>query len=670
MKALSKLAAFFMVIVPLAWAVQAAAAATTLSYEDLVKRYLDLEGLAVLPGPGETGAMWSSYDRASKYDAAEEKYVAWSANGDGQGSIRKEGEQIVMAEMDGPGCIWRIWSAHAGAGHVKIYLDGNAEPALDFSFGDYFDPAKAPFPYKSLAYTASAGRNLYVPIPFKKSCKILADPKWGNYFHFTYSTFPETTTLPTFSLDMPGLDAALKDLNDFFANRLGTDPAGQRKDEKTVEQAVQVSAGKSKVLAKIEGPRAITAIKCKMDFADRKEANVTLRELVLKITWDGQQKPAVWCPLGDFFGTAPGPNQYRSLPLGITKDGFYCYWYMPFARSAVVELVNDGKAARKAQFSITHAPLTRPFKELGHFRAVWHRDLAPVRKDRSPDWTVLQTKGRGRFCGMMLHVWNPVGGWWGEGDEKFHVDGEPFPSTFGTGTEDYFGYAWCNPGWFERPFHGQTMTENNAGNQSVYRWQIADNVPFHTSFDGYLEKYYPNENPTLFACTVVWYRSPDGADALEPVPVAERHEYFKWPPDDIAGFKVLDYTRGIVRPQAMGSFPSHKWKDGDQFWWINARPGDKLVLALPVEKTGTYQLEVTLTKAKDYGIFQLYLDEKKVGEQVDLYDPAVIPTGPIQLGTHELKKGDHTLTVEIVGANEKAIKAYMFGLDEVRLIPK
>ena len=64
---------------------------------------------------------------------------------------------------------------------------------------------------------------------------------------------------------------------------------------------------------------------------------------------------------------------------------------------------------------------------------------------------MLRTQGRGRFCGVMLHVWNPRGGWWGEGDEKFFVDGEKFPSTFGTGSEDYFGYAWCDPHLFQAP---------------------------------------------------------------------------------------------------------------------------------------------------------------------------------------------------------------------------
>ena len=87
-----------------------------------------------------------------------------------------------------------------------------------------------------------------------------------------------------------------------------------------------------------------------MSFADRKDQMAGLRRLALRITWDGQDKPAVWCPLGDFFGTAPGENLYKSLTTGMTKDGYYSYWYMPFGKSAVVELVNDDKVARKAEF--------------------------------------------------------------------------------------------------------------------------------------------------------------------------------------------------------------------------------------------------------------------------------------------------------------------------------
>jgi len=64
---------------------------------------------------------------------------------------------------------------------------------------------------------------------------------------------------------------------------------------------------------------------------------------------------------------------------------------MPFAKSAVVELVNDGKAEYEAKFSITHAPLTRSFDGLGHFHAKWHRDIFPLPEDRKIDWTILKT---------------------------------------------------------------------------------------------------------------------------------------------------------------------------------------------------------------------------------------------------------------------------------------
>jgi hypothetical protein len=132
----------------------------------------------------------------------------------------------------------------------------------------------------------------------------------------------------------------------------------------------------------------------------------------------------------------------------------------------------------------------------------------------------------------MLHVWNPRGAWWGEGDEKFFVDGEKFPSTFGTGSEDYFGYAWGDPHFFQTPFHCQPLTPDRdwQGHNAVLRWHVADNVPFQASFSAYLEKYFGNDRPTLFAATVCWYLAPGGGDPHGPVPAAERHGYWVRPP--------------------------------------------------------------------------------------------------------------------------------------------
>jgi len=655
----------------------AASAQEKFTYVDLVKRLTDLEYLAVLPAPGDTCAQWSSYDRASKYDAATGKYVAWDANGDGGGIIRREGDLSVFAEMEGPGCIWRIWSAQAAAGHVRIYLDGAAEPAVDLPFAGYFDRKNPPFIYPALVHNASSGINCYVPIPYQKSCKVVAEKGWGNYYHFVYETFPKGTVVPTFKRDLAADEtAALEAAERILTGRLGEDPAGKRDGEAVVAKSGSIGAGKSLAVAQLDGPRAVTAIRVKMNLESREDQIAALRELAIRISWDGQQAPSVWAPLGDFFGTAPGINKYKSFPLGMTDDGFYSLWYMPFEKSALVQIANDGAADRTVDVSVTHAPLARPAAQLGRFHAKWHRDaFLPAEPERKIDWTMLKVQGRGRYCGVVLHIWNPKGGWWGEGDEKFFVDGEKFPSTIGTGSEDYFGYAWSNPALFQNAYHNQTISQGNKGHVSVNRWHITDNVPFQKSFEGCIEKYYPNARPCLYACTAYWYEAPGDTDPYEPQPLDQRVGYWTLPPPPpgmkgaIEGetIEILAKTGGNAAPQELDGY-GNAWSNDCHLWWTGAKPGDKLDLAIPVKEAGKYKLTAQMTKARDYGIVQLYLDGQKLGAPIDLYNsPEVVATGVLNLGTLELTAGKHKFTIEIVGANDKAVKAYMAGLDYVKL---
>ena len=656
------------------------ATAAEFTYIDLINRLTDLEHLATLPAPGETCQQWSSYDRKSKYDEPGGKYVGWFANGDGSGIIRKEGDTQVFAEMEGPGVIWRIWSALANKGHVKIYLDGAAQPAVDLPFIGYFNRENEPFTHEAFVHMAARGQNCYVPIPYQKSCKIVGQGDWGRYYHFTYTTYPKGTVLPTFNRKLSAAESKALDKAGELLAKGGVDPAGKRSGQKTHEGTVNVSAGGTARFATMNAsdPHAITGLKFNVDLPQSPDDLDVLRELVLKIYWDFESKPSVCAPLGDFFGTAPGVNKYTSLPLGMTDDGFYCFWYMPFRSRARFVLSNDGDQMRKVKYKITHAPLTKPIETLGRFHAKWHRDAFMPREPGrdSPgcvDWTMLKTKGRGRFCGVMLHVWNPKGGWWGEGDEKFFVDGEKFPSTIGTGSEDYFGYAWCNPALFQNCYHNQTISMNNKGHISVNRWHITDNIPFQKSFEAAIEKYYPNEKPTLYAATAYWYQAAGQADPYEPAPITQRIGY--WTPIKVfrikgaiegEKLKVISKTGGNGNIQDMSGYGSD-WSGEAHLWWINAKPGDTLEIAVPVERTGTYRLKTQLTKAIDYGIHQLYLDGKKLGEPIDLFNNGVVPTGVLDLGVHNLKKGQHILKVEVIGANEKAQKKYMFGIDYILL---
>jgi hypothetical protein len=659
--------------------VAAASSAEDLSYCDLVGRLTNLEYLASIPAVGERSAQWSSYDRASRFDATSGKYVGWDANGDGNGIIRKEGDKLVLAEMDGPGCIWRIWSAMPKEGHVSIYLDGADQPAVDLPFIGYFDRKNPPFTRAALVHTVARGWNNYTPIPYQKSCKIVADPGWGDYFHFTYGTFAPGTTVPTFKRELTSEEGAALDRANEMLSRCDAGPLAGPIGARGTSKPVSVRGGKTVVVARLNGPRAITSIRVKVKLPPSPADREVLRELALQIKWDGEKEASVWSPLGDFFGTAPGADAYRSYPLGLSQDGWwYCHWFMPFAKSAEITLVNDGKSPREVTFEILDAPLAVPAERLGRFHAKWHRDaFLPAEPERAIDWPLLKTGGAGRFVGVMLHIWNPRGSWWGEGDEKFFVDGEKFPSTFGTGSEDYFGYAWCDPTLFQNAFHNQTHQDgNNRGHVSVNRWHIADQVPFRASFEGCIEKYYPNARPTLYAATAYWYLAPGGKDPYGPVPLNQRLGY--WTEVDtvrvkgaIEGerLKVLSKTGGNPQEQDLTAFPG-QWSNDAHLWWTDAKPGDKLELALPVSRSARYQVTMQFTKAPDYGIAQLYLDGEKLGEALDLFHASVVPTGPMVLGERDLSAGDHKLVIEIIGANEKAVKNYMVGLDYIKLDPK
>jgi hypothetical protein len=652
-------------------------AAESLTYVDLVRRLTDLERLAVLPAPGERCEQWSSYDRASRYDAATGKYLNWDANGDGDGYIRKEGGQFVFAEMEGPGCIWRIWSAAPKEGRVRIYLDGASEPAVDLPFMGYFDGKHEPFTRGALVHTVALGWNNYTPIPYQKSCKIVAEKGWGAYYQFVYSAFPKGTRVPTFKRQLSAEEnAALDAANARLAHPGPSLPPAP--GEAVKRQQLSASGGGTCVF-NLTGPRAIKSIRARVDPPFKPEDRVAVREWTIQIQFDGEAQPGVWAPFADFFGTTAGANPYRSLPGGLTEDGvWYSHWFMPFAKAAVVTLVNDGRQSRTVDLEIVTVPLAGDPARYGRFHAKWHRDaFLPEDPDRwKIDWTMLQTEGHGRFLGVMLHVWNPRGAWWGEGDEKFWVDGEKFPSTLGTGSEDYFGYAWCNPTLFQNAYHNQTISMNNKGHVCVNRWHVADNIPFQRSFEAAIEKYFPNSRPTLYASTVYWYLAPGGRDPYPPLPLSERTRY--WNDAELQTFKVqgalegerlriLSKTGGNPHEQDLSGFEG-RWSGDAHLWWIEAKPGDKLELALPAGPAGRYKLLAALTKAVDYGIVKLTLDGREL-TTLDLFNDGVVSTGELDLGTHELTAGDHKLGIEIMGANEKAVKSYMFGLDYVRLAP-
>lgn len=131
--------------------------------------------------------------------------------------------------------------------------------------------------------------------------------------------------------------------------------------------------------------------------------------------------------------------------------------------------------------------------------------------------------------------------------------------------------------------------------------------------------------------------------------------------------KIVEKTGGRTRNQNMGGFKADRWSGNDHLWWNGAKPGQRLSLEFVAEEAGNYRLDFALTKARDYAIVKISIDDRIMDTQIDLYDPQVMTTGMLSYPAVTLAKGSHRFTIEIVGANPKAEKSYMVGVDFLRL---
>jgi hypothetical protein len=642
--------------------------AAAISTETLLDDLIDLQRLTKLPDPAYTTKQFSSYDRASKSPSED-----WFANADHGQFVRVEDKngrkEHVMMDADGPGAIVRIWSANP-QGTLRIYIDGNDTPVIESPMDRILGGRMAGMP-APLAGERAKGWNLYFPIPYAKHCKVTSDDG-GFYYHVNYRTYAAGTDVQSFvPVDLERLNSKIRQIAEKLKSpRMSVPPPAERV-RKLYD--VKLSPGAEEKIFEIAGAKAIVGF---LTHILAEDIEAAARSVVVKMTFDGNQ--TVESPIGDFYGTAPGLTPYASLALGITEDSvpdLWCHWWMPFARSTTVSFKNLGNQDVQLNGGVATVDYKWDDRSL-HFHAGWRQEKnVPTRP--FTDWVHLECTGQGRFVGGHLHIQNPVRVWWGEGDEKIYVDGETFPSHFGTGTEDYYGYAWCSPARFVHAYHNQPRCDGpgNYGNTSVNRFHIIDDIPFTKSFKFDIENWHWTEDTyTNRAAVSYWYARPGGksffkaitkADVIledMPVHVVQKVEGCQ----EGENLEVLELTGGRTENQDLAGF-EQKFSSERHLWWMdNPRPGDKLTVAFDSPDAGRKNIEVNLTKANDYAIVQLYINGKKAGEPIDLFNQRVVPTGPIDLGAFDLVKGKgNKLTVEIVGANDRAVKSYMFGLDYI-----
>ncbi len=601
---------------------------------------------------------------------------------------RTEQGEYVIFDAQGPGCIYRFWSAQPPEGYVKLFFDDEATPRVEGNFRELFQDTIKPFA-PPLTGQSSGGWYSYHPIAFAKRCIIVTEKKTG-FLAIAWHKFPDGTPIETFTPELtPEQQAKYDAIQAHFADPSKAELEATLPDMKPSS----IEPGPETELASFRGPATIRRIHMKLktkplDEHGRRQRDETLRKTVLRIYWDGDAKPAVECPLGNFFGTGfddkmPLPDRkwgtltFGAVPFGMTEAFYYFRLPMPFRKSARITIENGNDEPVELAWRIETVQGKVP-ANAAYFHAQW-REHVTKQGQHVP---ILETTGRGHFVGTVLSMQSP---WWLtylEGDEKIYVDGETRPSIHGTGTEDYFNCGWYYAkGRVARPFHGLTVVGDPQSRTSQYRMHVPDCVPFTKTIKVEIEHGESNNKPyTNYAIVAYWYQDstsherpfdfPPAANLRLPGTVVtyyENHTNF----EDLAD--TLDVEAGLQAGGGTSAFvPIRELDDdyaGPRRWLITSDgPGAYARWEITVPGDDLYTPWVVASRRPDFGIVELYVDGAPTGKTFDLYFDRFHHDFHLRPEPMTLTGGTHWLELRVVGKNEKST-GYNMALAAYRVDP-
>ena len=665
----------------------------------LINEMIDMHRLIEFPDPSYKTIQFSSYDHRSTVPNGPH----WFGNDDGFGGDPVPNFEQVLREPDtsgvgeylicdvkGPGAIVRLWTA-AIAGTIRFYLDEAKEPLYDgpaekFFFHTYESIAPGKLD-KSTEVKGSFLQEMagYYPIPFAKNCRIrwIGNIKDLHFYHVQVRLYEPNAEVITFS---PGdLNKYSNDIKN--VSKILLSPNSQWKYQ--AKNSPFLFAGtipfrEKKELLTLKGAMAIERFTLKLYAQDLDKA---LRQCVLFMSFDGSPWGQVQAPVGDFFGAAPGINPYDSVPLTVLSDGtMICRYVMPFKDSLKVMIDNRGEQQVTVTGSVLSSDYTWEENKSMYFRALWRVDHGLFGSYQRPqDLPYLLANGKGVCVGAACMLMNPAnaptswGNWWGEGDEKIFVDNDKNPSTFGTGSEDYYNYAWSSSDIFIHPYCGQPRNDGpgNRGFVTNYRWHIIDDLPFHNRFGFYMELYTHEPTQDISYARIVYhYGMPGMTDDhtvitdrdVEPIKLPEN-----WYPIATKGSnKALFYqAEELVANDAEFTYNKNNlWSGGRLFVWHPKAKKDQLKLNIPISEDGEYFIRFTAAKHPHAGIFSAKINNvplKFNGDrhEVNLEVPFRTLSRNFSAQPVKLSKGSHELLIENVNDNVQPI-----GIDFLWIQPK
>lgn len=498
------------------WAFTTTAEATAeITIESLLDEMVSYRQASELPYPEYRCLQISSHDRRSMTPDA----PGWFANNDGFGCERidtVDGRvERVMFDEKGPAAITRIWITSTDKRGVwRFYFDGEKNPSFIIPGYDLtktgIEGLGNGLIHKHTHYEpASEGRGgntSYLPIPFAKSCKITFEEPEGaqpspKYYHINFRKYPDDVKVETFSKETATRAAQKIRATDNALLNPHADGNG-----KQLAEDITLSGKSSREIKLPDGENAVYELSFDIHTGDTQNYSQTMRKIVLTGIFDG--KKTIEAPLSDFSGGGAGAPEVDSWYL--TSDGkgkITSRWRMPYRKNASLKITNI--SGNDVRISVTAGVESSRWTTRSlYFHASWKKQDSiyihnnPDEFKKCGEWNFATIKGKGVYMGDLLSLYNYSPAWYGEGDEKIYVDGEKFPSHFGT-----YNCSWAPVVPFHTPFGGapRADTESSHGYNAFLRTRNTDGIPFNDEFRFDIEMIGWNKGYVDYTTTIFWY---------------------------------------------------------------------------------------------------------------------------------------------------------------------
>jgi hypothetical protein len=428
--------------------------------------------------------------------------------------------------------------------------------------------------------------------------------------------------------------------------------------------------GQVRELADLDGPGRITHIWFTAFGYERGFP----RSVVLRIYWDDSEEASVEAPLGDFFAAGHGMQvNINSSRVATSSFGraYNCYWNMPFRESARITITNESEQDTMGLYWYIDWEKRAVPKDVPYFHAQYRQENPP---QLGEDYLIADIRGKGHYAGTVLSVRSSQPGWFGEGDDRFYIDGDSIPTLHGTGTEDYFNDAWAFR-VVNRPNYGVSIWEgmNTGGRITAYRWHVTDPVYFEESLrfaiehkgntfyeDNTLAEAYSDRRPDFYSSVAFWYQLGRAKSFPKMPPATERMVPFKLiQVDEILADALPNHT-------AIHEDINYTNRQGIQFSPVKL--GEALRIPFNVSESGNYLVFARVLPRGDAGIYDFYLNDELLIESKDLLEEHHFATD-IKLGQmHALTKGAHSLKAVYRGSSIPGIPGNLF-MDAIVIEP-